>query len=331
MSSGSNEIWVLIEPLAAGDGLASISRELLGKGRELANVSGGSLAALILGSDVSALTQRALAYGVDKAYVIDDAALAGYTTDAYVGAVAALARKYEPALVLTGATFQMRDFSAALAAELDVGLAVDANSVTIEGEQISATRASHGGNVINQLVFSAARPAVVAARKQSFAEVNEQPGRSGEVIAEAMPAITIRQKVVGVAPKQGAVNLSDAAIIVSGGRGLGSPENYFKLIPPLAEAVGGAYGASRAVVDAGWVPYEHQVGQTGKTVSPKLYMAVGISGAIQHLAGMRTSRTIVAINRDPEAPIFRVASYGLVGDASEIVPLLIEELRRRGR
>jgi electron transfer flavoprotein alpha subunit len=331
MSSGSNEIWVLVEPSVSGDSLAPISRELLGKGRELASASGAPLAALVLGSGVASLAERAIAFGADKVYTVDDPALASYTTDGFVGVVAALSRKHEPALLLSGASFQMRDFSAALAAELGVGLAVDANSVSVDGGQISATRASHGGNVINQLSFGPARPAVVAVRKQSFPEAQEQPGRSGEVIAEAMPGVEIRQKVVGVAPKQGAVNLSDAAIIVSGGRGLGSAENYFKLIPPLAEAVGGAYGASRAIVDAGWVPYEHQVGQTGKTVSPKLYMAVGISGAIQHLAGMRTSRTIVAINKDPDAPIFRVASYGVVGDATELVPLLTEELRRRGR
>jgi electron transfer flavoprotein alpha subunit len=324
-----NEIWVLIEKARHADNISAISRELLGKGRALADAAGTQLAAFVLGSGIGVLAERAFAYGADKAYVVDDPALAQYTTDGFVGAAAALAQKHQPALVLTGSSFQLRDFSAALAAELGVGIAVDATNVSIDGDQISAMRPSHGGNVINTMVFGAARPAVVAARKQSFPEAQEQEGRSGELVAEAMPAVEIRTKVTTVAPKQGAVNLADAAIIVSGGRGLGSPENYKKLIPALAEALGGAYGASRAIVDAGWIPYEHQVGQTGKTVSPKLYVAVGISGAIQHLAGMRTSRTIVAINKDAEAPIFRVASYGVVGDASEIVPLLTEEIKRR--
>ena len=324
-----NEIWVYIEKARHADNIAAISRELLGKGRALADASGGQLAALVLGADVAALAERAFAYGADKAYVVEDGALAQYTNGGYVGAAAALAKKYQPLLILTGASFQMRDFSAALAAELGVGVAIDATNVTIEGEQISAVRPSHGGNVVNTLVFSAARPAIVAVRKQGFPEAQEQPGRSGEVIKAAMPEVELRTRVTNVAAKQGAVNLADAAIIVSGGRGLGSPENYHKLIPPLAEALGGAYGASRAIVDAGWIPYEHQVGQTGKTVSPKLYMAVGISGAIQHLAGMRTARTIVAINKDPEAPIFRVASYGIVGDVNEVVPLLTEEIKRR--
>jgi electron transfer flavoprotein alpha subunit len=320
---------VLIEKARHADNIAAISRELLGKGRQLADASGATLAALVLGSSVASLAERAFAYGADKAYVVDDAALAQYTTDGFVGAALALAKQYTPALVLTGASFQMRDFSAALAAELGTGLAVDATNVTIEGDQISAQRPSHGGNVINTIAFGSARPAVVAVRKQVFPEAAEQAGRSGELIAASMPSVEIRTKVTNVAAKQGAVNLADAAIIVSGGRGLGNAENYFKLIPSLAEALGGAYGASRAIVDAGWIPYEHQVGQTGKTVSPKLYMAVGISGAIQHLAGMRTSRTIVAINKDADAPIFRVASYGVVGDASEIVPLLTEEIKQR--
>jgi electron transfer flavoprotein alpha subunit len=324
-----NEIWVVVEQARHDENISAVSRQLLNKGRELAGAVGGSLAALLLGSGVGALAERAFAYGADTAYVLDDPALASYTTDGWVGAAAELARKHQPALILTGATFQMRDFSAALAADLGVGLAMDVTNVAVEGGQISATRPSHGGNVINTLQLGAARPAVIAVRKGSFAEAQEQPGRSGETVSEAMPAVEIRTKVTNVAPKQGAVNLADAAIIVSGGRGLGSPENYFKLIPPLAEALGGAYGASRAIVDAGWIPYEHQVGQTGKTVSPKLYVACGISGAIQHLAGMRTSRTIVAINKDAEAPIFRVATYGIVGDVSEIIPLLTEEIRRR--
>jgi electron transfer flavoprotein alpha subunit len=324
-----NEIWVVAEKARHDDTISAVSRQLLGKGRELANASGGALAAVLLGSGVGALADRALAYGADKVYLVDDGALAEYTTDGWVGAAAALAQKHQPALILTGSTFQMRDFSAALAAELGVGLAADATNVAIEGGQISAQRPSHGGNVLNTLQLGVARPAVVSVRKGSFAEASEQPGHSGETIAEAMPAVEIRTKVTGVAPKQGAVNLSDAAIIVSGGRGLGNAENYFKLIPPLAEALGGAYGASRAIVDAGWIPYEHQVGQTGKTVSPKLYVACGISGAIQHLAGMRSSRTIVAINKDADAPIFRVATYGVVGDVNEILPLLTEEIKRR--
>ena len=324
----SNEIWVVIEKARQADNIAAISRELLGKGRQLADAAGAPLAALVLGSGVGTLAERAFAYGADKAYVVDNAALAQYTTDGFVGAAAALAQQYQPQLILTGASFQMRDFSAALAAELGAGLAADSTDVALAGGQITATRPSHGGNVINTVQLGGG-PAVVSVRKGSFAEAQAQDGRSGETIAEAMPPVEIRTKVTSVAPKQGAVNLADASIIVSGGRGLGSPENYFKLVPALAEALGGAYGASRAIVDAGWIPYEHQVGQTGKTVSPKLYVACGISGAIQHLAGMRTSRTIVAINKDADAPIFRVASYGIVGDVNEVLPLVTEEIKKR--
>ncbi|NTW04405.1 MAG: electron transfer flavoprotein subunit alpha/FixB family protein [Oscillochloris sp.] len=320
---------VLVCVEQVGGDVAAITRELLGKGRTLADTLGGPLAALVIGGEVSGLAEQAIALGADTVYVVSDPTLASYTTDGYVAAAKAATEKAKPAIVLVGASFQMRDFGAALAADLGAGLAVDATEVSIDGGQISAVRPSHGGNVINAYTFAAGSTAVILVRKQSFAEATEQPGRSGNVEAVALPATAIRTKVTNVAPKTGAVNLTDAAIIVSGGRGLGNKDNYFKHIPPLAEALGAAYGASRAVVDDGWVPYEHQVGQTGKTVSPKLYVACGISGAIQHLAGMRTSRTIVAINKDPEAPIFRVATYGLVGDVNEVLPLLTEQLKTR--
>jgi electron transfer flavoprotein alpha subunit len=320
---------VLVYIEQVGGDIAAVSRELLGKGRELADSMGQSLAALIIGAQAGNLAERACAFGADKAYVVEDAALASYTTDGYVAAATAAVKEAQPDLLLTGASFQLRDFAAALAADLATGVAIDATNVSAEGSQISAVRPSHGGNVINTVTFTSTRPAIVAVRKQSFAEAAEQSGRGGETIKVAMPAAEIRTQVTNTAEKSGAVNLTDAAIIVTGGRGLGSPENYFKLIPPLASAFGGAYGASRAVVDAGWVPYEHQVGQTGKTVSPKLYVACGVSGAIQHLAGMRTSRNIVAINKDPDAPIFRVATYGLVGDVNEILPLLTDKLKER--
>lgn len=320
-------VWVYVEQ--AGDDIAAISRELLGKGRELANALGQPLGALIIAGNAGNLAERAFAFGADTAYVVEDAALANYTTDGYVGAAAALIKANQPAMLLTGASFQMRDFSASLAADLGVGIAADATGVTVEGGTITALRPSHGGNVVNTTVFNAARPAIVSVRKQSFAEANEQAGRSGTVVRSGLAGITIRTQVVSANPKSGAVNLSDAAIIVTGGRGLGSPENYHKLIPALASAFGGAFGASRAVVDAGWIPYEHQVGQTGKTVSPKLYVACGVSGAIQHLAGMRTSRTIVAINKDSDAPIFRVASFGILGDVNDVLPLLTAEVQKR--
>jgi electron transfer flavoprotein alpha subunit len=308
--------------------VATIARELLGKGKELAAALGGPLSAVVVGESVDAAAQQAASLGAETVYAVADPRLASYTTDGYVAAVRAAFDAAQPALVLLGATFQMRDLGAALATDLDASLVVDTTDIKAEGGAISAVRPSHGGNVINTYSFEAGRPVVALARKQSFAQAQEG-GTAGSVQSLALPEVQIRTQVQAVAPKSGAVNLTDAAIIVTGGRGLGDKDTYYKLVPALAEALGAAYGASRAIVDAGWVPYEHQVGQTGKTVSPKLYVACGVSGAIQHLAGMRSSRTIVAINKDAEAPIFRVATYGLVGDVNELLPLLTEELKRR--
>ncbi|NJN17238.1 MAG: electron transfer flavoprotein subunit alpha/FixB family protein [Oscillochloris sp.] len=320
-------VLVILE--RSGDELAGIARELLGKSRALADALGGPLSALAIGTDAGLIAEQAIKHGADTVYTADDPALAGYTTDGYIAAATAAYAAAQPRLIMAGSSFQMRDFGAALAADLDAGLVVDATDVRVEGDTITAIRPSHGGNVINTYSFATDRPAVVLARKQSFAEATADAGRSGNSQALSLAGMQIRTEVSATTPKSGAVNLTDATIIVSGGRGLGNPENYQKLIPPLAAALGGAYGASRAIVDAGWVPYEHQVGQTGKTVSPKLYVACGVSGAIQHLAGMRTSRTIVAINKDAEAPIFRVATYGVVGDVNDILPLLTDELKAR--
>jgi electron transfer flavoprotein alpha subunit len=318
-------VLVLIEQ---ADGVISaVSRELLGKGKELAPALSGPLAAVVIGDNPAAAAQQAASLGAETVYAVADPSLAAYTTDGYVAAAKAAVAAAAPALILGGSSFQMRDFGAALAADLDAGLAVDVVDLKVDGGAVSAVRPSHGGNVLNTYAFAAGRPVVALARKQSFAPAQE--GGAGAVQSLPLGGAEIRTKVTGVTPKSGAVNLTDAAIIVTGGRGLGDKDNYFKLIPPLAESLGAAYGASRAIVDAGWVPYEHQVGQTGKTVTPKLYVACGVSGAIQHLAGMRSSRNIVAINKDAEAPIFRVATFGLVGDVNEIVPLLTQELKSR--
>ena len=322
MASG---VWVLIEHKDGA--LAPISQELLGKGKELADGLGQELAGLVLGNNVGDLANQAFAAGASKVYAVDDAVLAHYTTDGYVAAAKAAIQAHQPEIFLTGSSLQMRDFTSALAAELGTGLAPDVTNLKLEGGQFSATRPSHGANVINTLTFGAARPMIASVRRQVGKPISG--AGSGEVVNVAMPSVQIRTKVRNVEQRTGAVNLADAQVIVSGGRGLGSPENYEKHIPELARVMGGTHGASRAVVDAGWIAYERQVGQTGKTVSPKLYVACGISGAIQHLAGMRSSNTIVAINKDPDAPIFKVATYGIVGDINEILPALTQEVKAK--
>ncbi|HEY1013998.1 MAG TPA: electron transfer flavoprotein subunit alpha/FixB family protein [Herpetosiphonaceae bacterium] len=321
----ANGVWVLIEHK---DGeLAAISKELLGKGKEIADGLGQPLGALVIGANTGSLVEAAFAAGATNAVVVEDAALESYTTDGFVAAAKAAVEAHQPEVLLTGSSLQMRDFTGALAAELGTGLAPDVTGLKLDGGELRATRPSHGANVINTISFGPARPMIASVRRQVGQPV--QGAGSGEVAKVAYPQTAIRTKVRKVEQRTGAVNLADATVIVSGGRGLGSPENYEKLVPALAQALGGTHGASRAIVDAGWIAYERQVGQTGKTVSPKLYVACGISGAIQHLAGMRSSNIIVAINKDPEAPIFKVATYGLVGDVNEIVPALTSEVKAK--
>jgi electron transfer flavoprotein alpha subunit len=327
-TKNSGALWVAA--LVKDGKLPQAGLELLGKARGLADSSGAEVGAVLLGSDVKGLAGEAGSYGADVAYVVESPVLEDYRTEAYVRATAALVKEHSPAALLIPGDIQGRDFSSALAAELETGLAPDCTDIEIdEGTGLLRfIRPTFGGNILAAVQCPEARPQMAAVRPKAFPVPEPDPSRQAKTVTAEVPfgEDEIPTKVTGFTEEKGAVNLADADVIVSGGRGMGAPENFEKL-KELADVIGGAIGASRAAVDAGWIEYPHQVGQTGKTVKPKLYIAVGISGAIQHIAGMRTSDVIVAINKDPNAPIFKVATYGLVGDAMEVLPLLTQKFR----
>ena len=325
----SNDIFVWVEQFKGQP--AAASWEAIGVARRLADELGGSVTACAFGGQgMESLAQEAVSYGADAALLAEDATLADFRVEPQAALMAEAIREAEPTAVLIGATFRGRELGPALAVELDTGCVADCTALEIEDGQLVATRPIYAGKLLCKCVIPERRPQIFTTRVRAFPKPEPDPARSGQVtrVEPVLAEDDILSKVTGFQETEGGVSLADAGIIVSGGRGVGGPEG-FEPVRELAQALGAALGASRAAVDAGWIPYEHQVGQTGKTVSPDLYIACGISGAIQHQAGMRTSKVIVAINKDPEAPIFKLAHYGIVGDLFKVVPALTAALKEK--
>lgn len=333
MEAKTKDLWVFIE--TTEDGRAkNVGLELLGAGRGLAEKQGGQLVAAVIGHNTDAAVKAAASHGADKIYVVDGPEFKHYSTDAYTTAMHELVVKYGPTTILIGATNNGRDMGPRLACRLKTGLTADCTSLAIDEESgnVAWTRPAFGGNLMATILCPDHRPQLGTVRPGVFKKT-EQPDESlkPEIIKEDIHVVPedIRTELVEVLREVAGeiVDLEGAEIIVSGGRALGGPDG-FKLIKELADALGGVVGASRAAVDSGWIGHSHQVGQTGKTVGPKLYIACGISGAIQHVAGISGSKTIIAINKDETAPIFNVADYAIVGDLFEVLPVLTKEVKK---
>lgn len=306
--------------------LAQASKEALGAAKEL----GSSVTALVFGQDIDAVVTAAFQFGADAVIKADEATLADFRAEPYIALVAKVATDHSPDVILAGATTRGREVLGGVSADLDAGLLDDVLTLASDGGKLTATRSMYAGKVFTTESLSGDGIQMATLRSRAFKPLSPDESRSGDVttVEPTLDEGDIASKSEGFEATSGEVSLTEAGIIVSGGRGVGGPEG-FEPIRALAAVLGGAVGASRAAVDAGWIPYPHQVGQTGKVVSPDLYIAVGISGAIQHQAGMRGSKTIVAINKDGEAPIFKLARYGVVGDLFEIVPALTEVFKEK--
>ena len=331
MSENKN-LWVLVETKEDGSAV-NVGLELLNPGRNMADTLGGDLVAVIIGEEVSKAKEEVKDHGVDKIITCEGEVYKDYSTDVYANAVEKLVEKYRPDTILIGATNQGRDLGPRVSARLHTGLTADCTELDVDAEtgNVQWTRPAFGGNLMAQILCPDSRPQMgtvrpgvfpkeAFGRKDNIEEIEENIEFTGEV----------RTKILDFIPRDEGddVDLVGAEFIVSGGRGLGDSSNL-KLIEDLAEALDATVGSSRPLVDSGWISHSHQVGQSGKTVAPKVYIAVGISGAIQHLAGINASDTIIAINKDPDAPIFDVADYGIVGDLFEVVPALIEKINAR--
>ena len=320
------DVWVFIECFQGQP--KSVGLELLGQGRKLADGLKQKLCAVVIAKDVDEAVKEAGEYGADKIYVVKGDEYENYSADAYGNVFLKLCEKYDPNTILVGATVNGRDLGSKIAVSLRTGLTADCTRLDIDPEdkKIMQTRPAFGGNLMATIVCPEHRPQMSTVRPGVMQKLEPDHSRQGEVVDVdvELSEADIRTKVLEIVKSaRETVSLTDADVIVSGGRGLGSPEG-FAVIQKLADVMGGVVGASRAAVDAGWIDHSHQVGQTGTTVKPKIYIACGISGAIQHLAGMQSSDIIIAINKNPRAPIFEVADYGLVGDLYEIVPMMAE-------
>lgn len=328
-------VWVFVEQTESEP--ARVSWELLGVGADLATKLGVELCALVIGENVEQLCHEAFAYGAAKAYLLDAPVYKHYRTEAYVEGCCHLIEKYKPEIILMGATGMGRDLAGAIATRVATGLTADCTGLAIdEKRNLMQTRPAFGGNIMATIMCDKYRPQMSTVRPNVMPMPDRKEGASGVIVRDpfTVPEESILTKVIEIvrdSHSKGAVDITGAEFIISGGRGMMAPEN-FAILQELADELGGVVGASRSAVDAGWMPGDRQVGQTGKTVRPKIYIACGISGAIQHLVGMQDSDMVIAINRDSSAPIFEVATYGIVGDLFQVVPAItakIRELKRK--
>ena len=324
-------IWVFIETECGKP--KNVGFELINAAKPLAQEKGCELIAVVIGKDIEGVAKDAICYGADSAIIVDGPEYEYYTTDAFAKALVALVEKYKPETLMIGATNNGRDLGPRVSCRLKTGLTADCTAIAIDEEtgNVAWTRPTFGGNLMATIMCPDHRPQLGTVRPGVFkksepGEVKDIPVIKEKVeITDAEKRVELLEVINEMAGEL--VDLENAEIIVSGGRGVGGPEG-FAPVRELAEVLGATVGASRAAVDAGWIPHAHQVGQTGKTVGPKIYIACGISGAIQHLAGMSSSDVIIAINKDPDAPIFNVADYGLVGDLKVVLPILTEKIRK---
>lgn len=324
----ANKVWVYIDQFKGTPNPASW--EALGFAKKIAGEMGSGVTAVVIGAGMDAVVQKSFAFGADSVMVCDDATLTDYRVEPYAAVMAKIVAEGKPEVVFGATSSRGKDIFSFSAIDLNTGVIVDATDVVSKDGALVVTRPVYAGKLLSTVVCKERRPQMILLRQRAFPAPAEAAGKSGEVVkvAPVMDEGSIVTKVADYIVEEGQVSVDSAAIIVAGGRGVNGSEG-FEPIRKLAQVLNGAVGASRAAVDAGWIPYVHQVGQTGKVVSPDLYIAAGISGAVQHQAGMRTAKVIVAVNKDVEAPIFNLAKYGIVGDLFQIVPALTEEFKKR--